>query len=194
MTWFPHNKPGVFQQNPLDQEEIRIFDILKNYPINTPLPLDLFMRANLSNTNPKRIWLFPFLLPVFIANPNPVNVTVQGNTTFPTSTIFKDGDQTIAAPGIFQLWAPSGPTVRLQVLHFTLYLVSNAGTRAEISVDNFTANSIFFTYVPAAPAVVTPYNITLPGNGAIGTVGTNINIRALDGDLTAYWEIDGNEV
>lgn len=49
---------------------IDIWDKIKTYKLNSPQALDLFMRQNLAQANPKNLFLTPFLLPVYIANPS----------------------------------------------------------------------------------------------------------------------------
>jgi len=50
--------------------KMELLEYIKLYPLNAPTALDTFMRANLARVNPKELFLTPFLLPVFIANPN----------------------------------------------------------------------------------------------------------------------------
>ena len=49
---------------------IDIWEKVKTYKLNSPESLALFMRQNLAKSNPQDLFLTPFLLPVYIANPS----------------------------------------------------------------------------------------------------------------------------
>lgn len=85
---------------------------LKSYKLNAPLILDTFMRENLAESNPRDLWLFPYVFPVFIANPSGNTPIINWYDRNSKTTIMNYSGQNIPPHAAATRWVYTVPAKR----------------------------------------------------------------------------------
>jgi len=87
-----------------------ILQYLKSYPLNSPQILDLFMRSNLARSAPRELYLFPDLVPVFVANPSGFSPIIQWYDRNPKNVFNFYGVPGVAPHAETERWIYTVPT------------------------------------------------------------------------------------